>query len=73
MMFHDLRQIADFHICRKSNLTARRILKTTNEFKNGGLAGSILADKPYLVILTYMKIDVIQQSEATIGYGQTID
>ena len=43
------------------------------KLKDRRLAGSVLADKTDLVTLADMEIYIIQQGEATIGYGETVD
>ena len=73
MMLHDLRKISYLHIIRNSNLTGCRVLKSTDKLKNGGLSGTILSDKAYLVVLADVEIDLIQQSKATVCNSQIVN
>ena len=43
------------------------------KLKNGGLSGTILSDKAYLVVLADVEIDLIQQSKATVCNSQIVN
>ncbi len=68
VMLHYLGQIAYGHIVGLVDASGGRTLKTTDELEDSGLAGTVLADKTYLVSLAYMEIYLVQQHKAAVRH-----
>ena len=72
MVLHNLGEVADGHSAGDLHFARGGRLLTANQFEQGRFARTVLAHQTNLVILTDVKIDVVQQGEASEGDGERV-